>query len=119
VERLDFWSVLKRGVLCRCPNCGKAGLFKKYLKQVEHCPECNEGFGQIQADDGPAWLTILIVGHLLVPFIVFVETAYNMPLLATFTIWPFLVLILTLAMLPSAKGAFIALIWRTGCVGAK
>jgi uncharacterized protein (DUF983 family) len=32
-----------------------------------NCSSCVEHFGKIHADDGPAWLTIIIVGHLVVP----------------------------------------------------
>ena len=49
------------------PALRRGDLFKSYLKQVEACPACGEAWSEVRADDGPAWLTILIVGHLLAP----------------------------------------------------
>jgi uncharacterized protein (DUF983 family) len=37
---------------------------------------CGEHFGKIHADDGPAWLTIIIVGHLVVPSTLDAETVF-------------------------------------------
>ena len=62
-----------RGFLQRCPNCGKGHLFRAYLKQVDSCADCGEPFGHIRADDGPAWLTILITGHVVVGVALAVE----------------------------------------------
>ena len=34
---------LRRGVMCRCPNCGAGPLLKNYLTVRDHCPVCGEG----------------------------------------------------------------------------
>ena len=54
------WPAIVRAVSGRCPACGGGKFFKSYLHQVDRCSVCGESFGQIHADDGPAWLTI---GH--------------------------------------------------------
>jgi uncharacterized protein (DUF983 family) len=43
---------------------GRGKIFRSYLYQMQSCPSCREHFGKIHADDGPAWLTIIIVGLL-------------------------------------------------------
>src|SRR5476649_2901529 len=57
-----------RALLGRCPCCGQGKLMRSYLKQVENCSVCGESFGQIRADDAAPWLTIILVGHIFLPF---------------------------------------------------
>lgn len=69
--------------------------------------------GPLRADDGPAWATILLVGHLVSPaFIIFARPD------AADTLGPFLliaglVLVLTLLILPRMKGLFMGAIWAS------
>ncbi len=113
-NKLGFWLVVIRAAVGRCPNCGEGKLFSRYLKQVEACPECGEKFGHIRADDGPAWLTIMVVGHVIAPMLV------TIALNSDFSVWWLVAMLgsfalaLALAVLPRAKGIFIALIWRNG-----
>ena len=65
---------LRRGWRCRCPNCGEGRIFVSYLKIRDTCDVCGEALHHQRADDGPAYLTILIVGHILAPLIVYVST---------------------------------------------
>ena len=71
------WPAIVRAVSGRCPACGGGKFFKSYLHQVDRCFVCDESFGQIHADDGPAWLTIGIVGHVVVPMALFAETNFQ------------------------------------------
>jgi uncharacterized protein (DUF983 family) len=114
-DNLDHWLPVKRGMRGYCPSCGKGKLYKSYLKQVDACSVCHEDLGRIRADDGPAWLTIFIVGHLLAPLIIFamVYSSYSDITLAIAFV--LLALGLCLAILPLAKGLFIAFVWRTKC----
>ena len=61
------FSVLWRGIKKRCPKCGIGSVLTGYLKPASSCSHCGEDFSHISADDGPAWLTLLIVGHAIVP----------------------------------------------------
>jgi len=108
----SFWQAIRRGILERCPNCGAGKLFSKYLKQVNNCAVCDEKLGHILADDGPAWLTILIVGHLLAPFIIIFASKTNWPDWLAIIIWSVLAVVLALFILPRCKGLFIAVLWR-------
>ena len=68
---------LLRGWRRCCPSCGKGALLYKYLKVHESCGACGQELHHHRADDGPAYLTILIVGHVLAPFILFVYSTWR------------------------------------------
>jgi uncharacterized protein (DUF983 family) len=102
---------LQHGLKGRCPACGSAPLFRKFLKPVENCQACGEDFSHQQADDFPAYIVILIVGHLLVPLIVSVNMSDAFPLVAQMIGWPLLTVILSLLMIQPVKGAVIAWQW--------
>ena len=38
----DTWAAIKRGLIRRCPACGKGRLFAGYLSVAENCPDCGE-----------------------------------------------------------------------------
>ncbi|MEO8531543.1 MAG: DUF983 domain-containing protein, partial [Deltaproteobacteria bacterium] len=59
--------VLWRGWRGRCPRCGEGRMLHSYLKVNAVCPHCGQELFHQRADDGPAYLSILIVGHLMVP----------------------------------------------------
>jgi uncharacterized protein (DUF983 family) len=58
---LSLW----RGVRGRCPRCGRGRLFCAFLKVDGHCSVCRLDFTGHRADDLPAYLVIVIVGHVL------------------------------------------------------
>lgn len=111
-EKPSFWFHARRALGCRCPQCGTGKIFKSYLKQVDQCAACGESYGHIRADDGPAWLTILLVGHMIVPLVVEVERDSTWPMWVPMLVWPVLALVLSLMILPLAKALFITIIWR-------
>jgi uncharacterized protein (DUF983 family) len=114
----DFWLTVLRTLIGRCPQCGHGRLFKSYLKPVESCASCGEKLGHIRADDGPAWLTILLVGHVL-GSVVLATSVTSWPEWVILTFVLSLTIVLSLAVLPFAKGFFIGLIWRAGCIGTE
>ena len=117
--RPPFLTAALRGMAGRCPNCGEGRLFRSYLKQVDQCAVCGEAWGHIRADDAPPWLTILVVGHIIVPAAMAVESRGLLPFWASMTLWPVLALALSLLILPRAKGVFIAVIWKTRAQGSE
>ena len=44
-------------------------MMKNYLKVRHTCTVCSEELHHQRADDGPAYLTILVVGHLMAPLL--------------------------------------------------
>ena len=72
---------------------------------------CGESFTEIRADDGPAWLTILVTGHLIAPlFAPFTKDTSLSTGKAIFMLVAITVAI-ALFLLPKAKGLFISIIW--------
>ena len=100
-----------RGMCRRCPNCGKGHLFAGFLKVAPSCDVCGEDFTPQRADDGPAYLTILIVGHLMAPFIHIVFTTWRPDPLVMATLFSVTCVALALFLLPRLKGAVVAIQW--------
>ena len=102
---------LRRGWQCRCPACGAGPMLRNYLKVRDHCPVCAEPLFHQRADDGPAYLTILIVGHILAPVIYFVFTKYRPEPLVMAALFSVLTVALALFLLPRMKGVMVAVQW--------
>src|SRR5215831_1146316 len=111
LPRRDAWSALFRGFFGRCPHCGQGKLFRAFLKVTDRCEICGEDYSHQRADDFPAYLVILIVGHLLVPIALFIETEYAPPYALQLAVWLPLALVLSLALLQPVKGAIVGLQW--------
>lgn len=71
----------------RCPNCGQARLFVRFLKVANQCPNCDEELHHHRADDAPSYFVILIVGHLIVGLVVLVEATYHPPYWVHIALW--------------------------------
>jgi len=115
-ERPVFRSLL-RGIRRRCPQCGQGNLLTGYLAPAKDCVNCDEDFSGISADDGPAWATLLVLGHVVVPLMLFLGRDDDIPIWVAIAILVMVMLIGVYLVLPRAKGAFIALIWATGATG--
>ena len=109
-QRRNLWSAVWRGLRGQCPRCGRAALFRAYLKQVDSCPECHEQWSEIRSDDAAPWLTILIVGHLMAPVLIALAEAGLTPGEMAAIMVPILIA-LCLLILPRAKAVFMAAIW--------
>lgn len=118
-ERPGLAIALRRGAVGRCPNCGRGRLFAAYLRQVAACADCGEAYRHIRSDDAAPWLTILVVGHLLVPVILTVEKQTAWPGWVSMTLWPALAVGATLAILPRAKGFLMSMIWALRAPGSE
>jgi uncharacterized protein (DUF983 family) len=107
----DVWTALKRGLRGRCPRCGQGKLFRAFLKVADHCSVCGLDFTPHRADDLPAYLVIVIVGHIVVPTALFIETDYSPPVWLQLAIYLPLTLVLSLALLQPVKGAVVGVQW--------
>jgi uncharacterized protein (DUF983 family) len=110
-EPRNFKSALTRGFLGRCPKCGSGKLFRRFLKVNDACPACGEELHHHRADDAPAYFVILIVGHIVVPLALTIETAFRPPFWLSFSIWIPLTLVLALLFIQPVKGAIIGWQW--------
>jgi uncharacterized protein (DUF983 family) len=102
-----------RGLRGRCPCCGTGKLFYRYLKVEPVCQTCGHDLDRYPADDGPAYFTVLIVGHVvIVPFLILCG-----PLIWKAPLWILvpsaltIVGAITLAALPIIKGAVVGLLY--------
>lgn len=110
-EHRALWPALRRGFRCKCPNCGSGPLLRSYLKVHDDCPVCREELHHHRADDGPAYLTILIVGHLMAPMLHIVFVWLRPEPLVLFTVFAVGCVALSLYLLPRLKGAVVAFQW--------
>lgn len=102
---------MMNGLRMRCPACGEGKLFCGYLKVNEYCPACHEELWHQRADDAPPYMVITIVGHIIVPLVLAVEMALHPAIWLHMVIWLPLTAILSLVMLPPAKGALVGYQW--------
>lgn len=107
----DLMPSLWRGLRGRCPGCGKGRLFCAFLKVADECPACNEHLHHHRADDMPPYVVISIVGHIVVPLAFAVDMAFRPDYWIHLTLWVPMIIGLSLALLPSVKGAIVALQW--------
>lgn len=107
----DLWPAVARGWRRKCPACGSGPLLRGYLKVTPVCPVCREELHHQRADDGPAYLTILIVGHLMAPLLLVVFDVWRPEPLVLFTIFAIGCVALSLYLLPRLKGAMIGFQW--------
>lgn len=105
--RTAIWRAMRR----RCPNCGEGPLFQGYLKVIDRCPVCHEEFHHHRADDGPAYLTILVVGHLLAVVIHFYFQLFRPDPLVMAIVLTVGCVGLALFLLPRMKGLVVAIQW--------
>jgi uncharacterized protein (DUF983 family) len=110
---------MRRGFLGKCPSCGRTPLFRRYLEQVQSCPACGADFSRIRADDAAPWLTLIVVGHLFLPLIFFINLAAFLPFWIGVTAWAAFFCGVALILLPRAKGLFIGVLWVTRAPGAE
>jgi uncharacterized protein (DUF983 family) len=100
-----------RGLTGHCPACGEGKLFWKYLNVNGRCEVCATDLARYPADDGPAYVTILLIGHLVVAPMLFFSIvwrsnpAYSLPIILV----PLAAL--TLALLPRVKGGWVGMMY--------
>ncbi|MBC7154198.1 MAG: DUF983 domain-containing protein [Rhodobacteraceae bacterium] len=104
-------AAMLRGWRRRCPSCGSGPILRGYLSVRDTCPVCGEALHHQRADDGPAYLTILIVGHVLGPLLLWVFIAFRPDPLVLASIFSVGSVALSLFLLPRIKGALIGIQW--------
>ena len=110
-EKRDLWTAMKRGFMCRCPRCGQGKLFRAFLKVDDHCATCGLDYTPHRADDLPAYLVIIIVGHIVVPVVLWVETNYSPAIWLQMAIYLPFTFLSSLLLLQPVKGAVVGFQW--------
>lgn len=106
-----LWTAVFRGFRRKCPNCGTGPIMKGYLSVRDTCPVCREELSHHRADDGPAYLTILIVGHLMAPLLLVTFNTFRPEPLVLFSIFAVGCVTASLYLLPRIKGAIVGFQW--------
>lgn len=111
------WPAVSNGWRRKCPSCGNGALLKSYLKVNDTCTVCGQELFHHRADDGPAYLTILIVGHLMAPLLHFSFVTWRPEPLTLFTIFSVGCVGTSLYLLPRLKGAIVGFQWARNMYG--
>ncbi|MVA98922.1 DUF983 domain-containing protein [Nitratireductor sp. CAU 1489] len=106
-----LWQAMKRGFLGRCPHCGQGRLFATFIRTAESCNVCGEEFHHHRADDLPAYLVMVIVGHVIVGAFMGIEAATTLSTWQHLAIWVPITIVSALALLQPTKGAVVGLQW--------
>jgi uncharacterized protein (DUF983 family) len=116
-DTISLPKAMMRGFAMKCPNCGRGHLFGRFLKVADHCDVCGEDFTPQRADDFPAYLVIVVVGHIVVPALLWMEMTYAPPAWLQLAIWLPVTLFGALGLLQPTKGAIVGLQWQLGMEG--
>lgn len=111
------WQAIARGAQGRCPRCAQGRLFRKYLKPVAQCSACGQDWSLERADDFPAYIAILLTGHVMAPILVAINASWDLSTLAFEALMIPLVILSVLLFLQPSKGAVIAMQWWHGLHG--
>ncbi|WP_299592702.1 DUF983 domain-containing protein [uncultured Tateyamaria sp.] len=104
-------TAVLNGLRLKCPKCGEGALLHSYLKVNASCPVCHEDLSHARADDGPAYLTILIVCHIVGVALHVVYGYFDpSPLMVAFSISAVAV-IASILLLPRMKGLIVGVQW--------
>lgn len=113
IRNRDMKTAIGRGVRGRCPNCGRGRLFSGFLRVADRCEACGEDLHHHRADDAPAYLTILIAGHIMLPFVLGVEDVFAPAIWVHLLLWGTLIPAVCLALLRPIKGGIVGMQWAS------
>jgi uncharacterized protein (DUF983 family) len=105
---------VRRGLGLRCPHCGEGRLFSRFLKVSGRCEACGADNTVYPSDDAPPYLTLVLVGHVFIPLMLWMDRAWDPTMWMMFAIWLPLIAAVTIATLPYMKGAVVGFAWATG-----
>ncbi|WP_071795015.1 DUF983 domain-containing protein [Natronohydrobacter thiooxidans] len=100
-----------RGLRCKCPACGEASMLQGFLKVADTCPACGEDLSHQRADDGPAYLTMLVTLKTVTPMMVAAMFLWDLHPAVLFSLFATLLVALSLFLLPRFKGMIVAIQW--------
>ena len=96
-----------------CPECKTPR-----MPEDRYCEVCGHDIGAYQADDGPAYFTILLIGHLIVAPMLCLSFILTWPVWLVLSVTMPVLAASVLLVLPRVKGAFIGFQWATRATAA-
>ncbi|MBP7252071.1 MAG: DUF983 domain-containing protein [Alphaproteobacteria bacterium] len=110
---LSLTQVFGRAVLCRCPRCAGAGLFKGFLALKPACTACGLPLQRADSGDGPAVILTFALGFFLIPPILVFALHSDWPMWLHSLVWSLVILGATLGSVRPAKALMVGLQYRT------
>ena len=107
----DTKQAIWRGMKKKCPECGVGSIFKGYTKIKDSCEHCGLDLTGQRADDAPPYITMMIVGHLIIPIALETKLRLDPPLELQFIVWGTIMFTMAIWLLPISKGGLIGLQW--------
>ena len=104
-------QAIARGMRKRCPSCGEGALFHGYLTTVESCAHCGEEIHHHRADDGPAYITVMVIAHLFGPLLLLVYIQWMPSPAVMVTGFGLATIAAVFLLLPVSKGGMVGLQW--------
>jgi len=104
-------QAMLRGWRRRCPCCGSGPLLRGYLTVRDTCAVCGEEMHHQRADDGPAYLTIVVVGHLMAPLLFWAFVTFRPDPLVLASLFSVGSVALSAYLLPRLKGMMVGIQW--------
>ncbi|TVP72899.1 MAG: DUF983 domain-containing protein [Rhodobacteraceae bacterium] len=111
VDDRPLAPALLRGLRCKCPACGQAPMLQRYLQVRDTCPGCGEDLSHQRADDGPAYLTMLVTLKTVTPLMVASMFVWDLHPAVLFAGFASMLVALSLFLLPRFKGMIVAFQW--------
>jgi uncharacterized protein (DUF983 family) len=107
-------QAVRRGLGRTCPACGEGRLFDGYLAVCPSCPVCGNDNDQYPSDDFAPYVTIFLVLHLMVPFLIAADRIWNPSVWLEASIALPVFAVAAVAVLPYAKGGVIGFAYALG-----
>ena len=92
-------------------------MFDRWLKVTATCDHCGEALHHERAQDFPPYITIFIVGHVVVTLLMLVEARVDWSMWTHVAVWVPLTTLMTLAMMQPVKGAVVGMQWALRMFG--
>lgn len=113
-EKSEKTSYFKIALQCKCPSCLKGDLYQEgfTLEVRETCSECGFEISKNDSADGPAVILVFILGFILCPLALWVDSLYRPPVWVHAVVWGSLALVMIVGSLRYVKSFVIWLQYK-------
>lgn len=111
--RHPFWRAMRRGWHLRCPICGAGPLLESYMKVRTNCAVCDAELHRHRADDGPTYVAVVVVGHVLAALVFVLFMIWDPSPLFAASVLSVIAVALSLVLLPRLTGAVVGIQWAS------